>query len=93
MSEFLDVQIWRTRVSMRRETYDLMLYRIGLSKKLAEQLRDRVDEYDSLLRTALHELALAQEKEPLLFARRWMHEHREPVAVPVWEGGEAQDGS
>lgn len=87
------VQIWRTRVSMSRDQYDLMLYRLGLGKKVAEQLRERVEELDSLLLTALQQLALAKEEEPLRFTRRWIHEHRDPMLIPVWEGGEARGES
>src|SRR5262249_49325244 len=92
MNEFFnDVQVWRTRVTMGRETYDLMLYRLGLPKKPAEQLRDRVRELDALLRTALHDMAVERGEEPFLFSRRWVRAHRrDEIPIPLYDrGGEA----
>jgi len=90
------IDVYRDRVVMSKEIYDLILHRVGLQNKVINGLRYRTDEYDQLLRTALHDLALKEEKEPLHFTRQWIRNHRHvPPEVPLngsqKEGGEAQN--
>jgi hypothetical protein len=73
----------------------MLRYQAGLQKRVIAQLRARIEEWDELLRTALHELALQNGNEPQLFTRRWISDHRrDPIPIPLTvtkrEGGEAR---
>jgi aryl-alcohol dehydrogenase-like predicted oxidoreductase len=49
-----------------------------LLRRLVDALRRRNDEYEALLNTALHELALEHGEDPPQFTLRWLREHRKP---------------
>jgi hypothetical protein len=80
-----EIVILKTRVVMTHGAAEELTARADRYRRLAEQLRDELDDTQLLLQTALHELARARkEKEPQLFARRWLQQHRspDPAGIP-----------
>lgn len=93
MSDFIfsanGTELSRTRnyivLSRRRGTLlfaQLLMGRQHIDRLEArnEDLRGQLRDEANLLVHALHQLALAQEKEPQFFIRRWLRDHREVTA-------------
>jgi hypothetical protein len=66
------------RVVLRRDAAAKLALRIRRLEHVVEQLRGDLRSERELLRTALVELAQAQDsRETALFTRRWLRTHRE----------------